>query len=499
MTSCCGCRRGDGEPRGGVGRRDFLASLPACAAGVPLALAALDRAIAAAGDETAPRPAKKPAVVKVGYLRPRGARAGGWPGHGYDVNANCREYSAGLEKLGKELGMRIEAGPAAALYGQAEIAKFVASVKAEKPDAILLVPIGLGRWGQAQRILGEARGIPALIFSHIGASFTMHTTPLATRPGVHLEASCDIRDMRRGLELVKTASALRQSTVLVFHRRPRKGLPYGAVGTRLRFVPSGDYIAAYRKQKVTDEMRRVAEDCAKRAKAVRGIDAQRILDAAKHYFTCKQFLAQHGGDGLTSDCLPYVGTVGTPCLAFSKLMDEGIPAGCEADVGSAMTMMLIHSLLGRPGFMADPLVDTARNLWANAHCTCPTRLSGFGGPSEPFVLRPHHSGAGVAVQVFWRIGQVITLARFQKPEMLLVDRATVKHNYESPPSAACITNVGAVVDGAEDNPHKVAGFHVVQFYGDHVKTLRAYAHLHGIEAVQSWDPRVSFNFSPNYP
>jgi hypothetical protein len=103
----------------------------------------------------------------------------------------------------------------------------------------------------------------------------------------------------------------------------------------------------------------------------------------------------------------------------------------------------------------------------------------------------------VSPQVLWRIGQVFTLSRFQRPDMLLVDRAKVVCNYDSPPSAACITNTGAVVEGAEDDPHKVAGFHVLQIYGDHVRRLRDYCQLYGIEAVHSWDERVSFDFEPN--
>jgi hypothetical protein len=179
-------------------------------------------------------------------------------------------------------------------------------------------------------------------------------------------------------------------------------------------------------------------------------------------------------------------------------MDEGIAAGCESDVGSAMTMMLIHRLLGRPGYMADPLVDTAQNLFANAHCNCPTKLDGFDGPRESYILKSHHAGGHwVSLQVLWRIGQVFTLSRFQRPDMLIVDRAKVVCNYDSPPSAACITNTGAVVEGAEEDPHKVAGFHVLQIYGDHVEKLRAYCQLYGIEAVHSWDPRVTFDFEPN--
>ena len=117
--------------------------------------------------------------------------------------------------------------------------------------------------------------------------------------------------------------------------------------------------------------------------------------------------------------------------------------------------MFAHNLLGRPGFMADPLVDTAQNLFANAHCNCPTRLDGFQQPPAEYVLRAHHAGGSwVSPQVLWRIGQVFTLARFQRPDMLLVDRAKVVCNYDSPPSAACITNTGAIVEGAEDDRTK---------------------------------------------
>lgn len=64
-------------------------------------------------------------------------------------------------------------------------------------------------------------------------------------------------------------------------------------------------------------------------------------------------------------------------------------------------------------------------------------------------------------------------------------------------AAACITDTEAVVEGAEDDPHKVARFHVLQIYGDHAEKLRGDCQLPGIEAVHSWDPRVSFDFDPS--
>ena len=47
------------------------------------------------------------------------------------------------------------------------------------------------------------------------------------------------------------------------------------------------------------------------------------------------------------------------------------------------------------------------------------------------------------------------------------------------------------------NEDAVAGFHVLQIYGDHVRKLREFCQLYRIEAVHSWDERVSFDFEPN--
>jgi len=378
--------------------------------------------------------------------------------------------------------------------------RFIAAVKAQKPDALVICPIGIfSPWDKANQILA-ATGLPTLIFTQIGTSFTMNTTPLAHKPGILLVSSLDIADLRPGLEMVKTAKMLRQSRLLVVKGGAGQERVYGKVGIRLKYVAESAYVDAYQKTQVTDEVRRLAEDAIKHAKEIREVGKEDVVQAARHYFAARKLMAEHGADGITSNCLGMLyGRTGTPCLGYSRLMDEGIPAGCEADVGSAVTMFLVHHLLGRPGYMADPLVDTTRNLFANAHCNCPTKLEGFGGPQERYIVRAHHGDwHWISLQVLWRIGQVFTLVRFQKPNLLLVDRAKVACNYESPPSAACITNVGAVVEGAEDDPHKVGGFHVLQVYGDHVTKLRAYCQLYGIEAVHSWDPKVSFQFEPDY-
>jgi hypothetical protein len=498
---------GRAEERGSgcFSRRAFLGRASVLAAGVPAALGVAGTWLRAGEAPPPPAPARKePAVVKVGFLRNPAPLSGGWPGHGFNNDVACKEYAEKLGAMGRELGVAIDmAGAEVPFNDEAAVNRFIAAVQAKRPDALLLCPIGIFTpWEKAGKIL-EATKLPTLIFSQIGTSFTMNTSPLASRPGIFLVSASDIADLRPGLEMVKTEKAMRTGTLLVVGRNDYKGTSFkgdafGKLGTRLVFLPGQAIIDAYGGTPVTDEVRDFAEASIREAKAVREVSRDDVIQAARHYFAARKLLAEHGADGLTSVCLHVCGKVGTPCLGYSRLMDEGIPAGCESDIGSAVTMLLIHNLLGRPGYMADPLVDTSKNLFVNAHCNCPTRLQGFKGPREQYVIRAHHAGGRwVSLQVIWRIGQPFTLVRFQRPDLLLVDRAKVAFNYESPPSAACITNVGSVVEGAEDDPHKVAGFHVLQVYGDHVKKLRAYCQLYGIEAVHSWDPKVSFDFQPN--
>ncbi|MHC4123569.1 MAG: hypothetical protein ACYSSI_08355 [Planctomycetota bacterium] len=486
-----------------IDRRNFLKAVTIASVATGGKLNMMEK-LAGAAEEDAPNVGtkKKPPVLKVGYVRRSKDVCAGWPGHGFSNDTACKEYSQKLQAMGKELGVEIDLTDAK-ITDDAGVERFIKATKAQRPDALMIMPIGIfSIWDRANRIF-DALDFPTLVFTQVGTSFTMNTAPIAHKTGFYLVSSMDVSDVRPGLEMVKTAKNLKESTLLVIGRNTYQktvfeGDVFGCVGTKLKVISGEDYVDTYNQVQITKETHRLAKEVIKKAKAVKEVSQQDVINAARHYFASKQLLKKHGADGLTGVCLQFCRHVGTPCMGWSRLMDEGIPAGCEADIGSAMTMMLIHNLLGRPGYMADPFVDTKQNLFGNAHCNCPTKLDGFDGPRAEYVLRAHHAGGHwVSLQVLWRIGQVFTLSRFQRPDMLIVDRAKIVCNYESPPSAACITNTGAIVEGAEDDPHKVAGFHVLQISGDHIRKLRDYCQLYGIKAVHSWDERVSFDFEPN--
>lgn len=90
----------------------------------------------------------------------------------------------------------------------------------------------------------------------------------------------------------------------------------------------------------------------------RGVDSEDVLEAFKLYLALKKVLEEEGYSGVGVDCLlkPFYSKAGKPihpCLAFSLLSDEGIACGCEGDVLSIATMLLLNRFFDEPCFMTN--------------------------------------------------------------------------------------------------------------------------------------------------
>jgi L-fucose isomerase-like protein len=111
-------------------------------------------------------------------------------------------------------------------------------------------------------------------------------------------------------------------------------------------------------------------------------------------------------DAVTVRCFDLLGDPGTSgCLALASLNDDGIVAGCEGDVPSALAMLWVRHLLGQPTWMANPAsLDVDRNELLLAHCTVAPSMV------ESFALDTHfESGMGVGIS-----------ARFSKQPVTLI-------------------------------------------------------------------------------
>jgi L-fucose isomerase-like protein len=77
---------------------------------------------------------------------------------------------------------------------------------------------------------------------------------------------------------------------------------------------------------------------------------------AKLYLTVKKLVEERSAVAVTIVCSDQIAPLPAPCFAFAKLRDEGIPAGCEADLTSLLMLLLVQKLCQRPAFMGNVLV-----------------------------------------------------------------------------------------------------------------------------------------------
>lgn len=68
-------------------------------------------------------------------------------------------------------------------------------------------------------------------------------------------------------------------------------------------------------------------------------------------------------------------------------------------------------LTGRPGFINDPVIDTATQQVIYAHCVAPTKVYGR-GKSAHYITRSHaEDGKGASAQVIMPPNEIITTVK----------------------------------------------------------------------------------------
>ncbi len=408
----------------------------------------------------------------------------GWPGAAYPVDKYEKEYPEEAVKMGDELGVSVSF--ADTIYDEAGTTKLQEQLSANPPDGVLAIPLSMGMWSFVDKITDV--GIPTVIFAPIGVTFTGHVSERSRKKGVYFISSLDFQQVKFGMNMIDTKSKLAESRILVL--RGGDAEPADSVvdilGTKVRTVGRQRFAEEYGKIGETEEVKGIAEEYTKSAQKIVEPTPQDVINAARAYVASKKLLADYEADAITLDCLGLIGgrLIDTsPCMAFSRLNDEGIPAGCEADFDAVLTMLLLKHLFGKPSFMQDPVPETVKNIFVGAHCTSPTKLDGYGEKSEPFILRSHsESNIGVSPQVLWREGQEVTITKFQGPGKMLIGSGTVVGNVDTPPAGGCRTSVEIKVDDVAD-VRDVKGFHQLIMYGNYAKELNAFCQLFGIEAI----------------
>ena len=111
------------------------------------------------------------------------------------------------------------------------------------------------------------------------------------------------------------------------------------------------------------------------------------------YERLKELVQKYDLQGVTLRCFDLLKTVkNTGCIALSKLNDEGIPAACEGDIPTLLTMVLCKRLTGEYCFQVNPARIQPDGQILFAHCTLPLKMTDKHEYTTHF-----ESGIGVAI------------------------------------------------------------------------------------------------------
>jgi len=243
----------------------------------------------------------------------------------------------------------------------------------------------------------------------------------------------------------------------------------------IRFEELAD---AYEKAD-TNAAKEFAEQWAGGAQKIEAVTPQTLENSGKMYVAMKQLLDKHQARGISINCLGgfYGGHLKAyPCLGFSQLNNDGLVGGCEADQMSALTMAVMGTLTGRPGYISDPVIDTSRHAIIYAHCVAMTRPFGRNGGSNPYQILTHSEDRkGASIRSLLPSGYLTTTLEInpQSRQVLFHQAKTIGNNLSD---MACRTKLEAVIKGDLEKltENWSMGWHRVTFYGDlrpHVEEL----------------------------
>jgi hypothetical protein len=296
-------------------------------------------------------------------------------------------------------------------------------------------------------------------------------------------------DPVKTLSTQECLARMRESRILAA-RDQNSGPANPLLGIPMEWVSFAEVNEAW-KAADKDESRAVANQWRKNAATVIGVSQETLDTSAAMYLGMKAVLKKHGANAITINCLGgfYGGHIHAyPCLGFHELNNEGLIGACECDVRSTATMVALTALTqGRPGYISDPVIDTAKRQIIYAHCVASNKVFGPQGPANPFAIMTHSEDRqGASLRSILPLGYMTTTVEFEqgRKEVLFHQGKAVAND---PDDRACRTKLAAEPAGDLEKLFTLWdqwGWHRVTCYGDLKEPIFALADALGYKVVE---------------
>ncbi len=360
-------------------------------------------------------------------------------------------------------------------------------------DGYLVYMVGI--WSGGPRTIAFS-GNPTLLVDdpYAGSGEFLIVNAEARRQGMKVAgvSSSRFEDVVQAVRAFEALKKLQQSVIVDVTDSSRLwGDPQEirkVFGARIQKVSSAELNRAYQKSDAS-QARRQAEAWMGNAEKVVEPSREEIEKSALMYQALQAVMNQHQAQAIAVDCLGlfYAGKLPAyPCLGFFQLNNDGRVGACEGDLPSAVSMLLLTYLVGRPGMISDPVLDTSKNQIIYAHCVAPNKVYGPSGPANPYQIRSHSEDRkGAAVRSLLPVGEMTTTLEVDPvKKAVILHQAKAVENIDE--DKACRTKLAAEVKG---DIQKLMGewdrwgWHRVTCYGDHRQAVETAAGLLGLKVI----------------
>jgi len=290
-------------------------------------------------------------------------------------------------------------------------------------------------------------------------------------------------------DIGQAVSRFRKSRFLIVGRG-RSGQEQDFLGARGTYIGFDEFNALY-KQVDRQQAAVWAEKWIREADKVVEPAPEWIRKAGAVYLANLELLKRYDTDTVTMNCLGGFGAgklEAYPCLGFMQLLNDGGHGVCEAMPDDTLSMLMARILTGRPSYVSDPVLDTAKNQVVYAHCVATTKAFGTKGPSNMYRIRTLHDldPRGTCAQSFLPVGYMTTSFRtnFARKTMIIHQARSVG-NLDAP--RGCRTQLVGEVRGDIGRMFDQwdrFGWHRVTVYGDVKGPLTEFGKALGLRVIE---------------
>lgn len=253
-------------------------------------------------------------------------------------------------------------------------------------------------------------------------------------------------------------------------------------GVRARHIETNEFYR-YFDRFDEKEVRRELESWRREFDRVLEPTEEHLMDATRAYLALRELSRREDANGITVNCgrfteeRPVV-----PCLAFNRLIDEGVMCACEGDITAMLSSLLLHAVSQKAVSMGNFGSSRGRFGAREGEVTMEHDIIPLSLSSGKFTVRDYHGRRfGVTAYADVDAGQPMTLLNMDRNlSTISVIEGTIVGSEDG---IHCREIIRMKVDGSiEDVPGIAVGSqHVSMTLGHWMEALMEAAQLLGLE------------------